>query len=171
MNRQMLPLALRRLILRHSRRRTTLAGALACALLLLASLLSTATTTPADTALLQRFGVQDAHAQGPMDSDILLPEFSDLPLTVQPGQSFPLVAETAPGAQCVGHVTFRGFPTADLEPQTAPDGTCTWDVAVPPTAPPGTATLMIDISRGGQDWSLAGVVYVSPVGGSPTYGQ
>jgi hypothetical protein len=110
------------------------------------------------------------YAQGPMDIGIVLPSFSDLPLSVQPGQSFPLVASTAPGAQCVGHVTFRGFPTADLDPQTASDGTCAWTVAVPQNAMPGTATLGVDISRSGQGWSLAGVVYVAPVGGSPAFG-
>jgi hypothetical protein len=111
-----------------------------------------------------------ANAQGPMDIGIVLPSFSDLPLSVEPGQSFPLVASTAPGAECVGHVTFRGFPTADLDPQTATDGTCAWTVAVPQNAMPGTATLGVDISRSGQGWSLAGVVYVSPVGGSPAFG-
>ena len=40
-----------------------------------------------------------------------------------------------------------------------------------PDARPGTATLSVDISRGGQGWRLAGVIYVSPVGGSPSYGQ
>ena len=153
MDRQTLLLAPRHIVPSRSIRHVALAGLLAGALLLLSSVLS------------------PASAQGPMDSDILLPEFSDLPLTVEPGQTFPLVAATVPGAQCVGHVTFRGSPTTDLDAQTTPDGTCSWDVAVPPTAPPGTATLMIDISRGGQDWSLAGVVYVSPVGGSPSYGQ
>ena len=99
-----------------------------------------------------------------MDIGILSPSFPDLPLALQPGQSFPLVAAIATGSQCVGHVTFRGFPTIDLDPQTASGGTCTWTVDVPPTARPGTATLSVDISRSGQDWSLAGVVYVAPVG-------
>jgi hypothetical protein len=157
MDRQTLPPTLRHIVLSCSVRRVALTGLLAVVLLLV--------------PLLPTSSPSSANAQGPMDTDILLPEFSDLPLTVQPGQTFPLVAATVPGAQCVGHVTFRGSPTTDLDPQTTPDGTCTWDVAVPPSAPPGTATLMIDISRGGQDWSLAGVVYVSPVGGSPTYGQ
>jgi hypothetical protein len=156
---------------RRASRHVALAGLLAVALLLLPSLPSIVGSTSDSTTRLPVLGAQPASAQGPMDTDILLPEFSDLPLTVEPGQTFPLTAATVPGAQCVGHVTFRGFPTTDLDPQTTPDGTCTWDVAVPSAAPPGTATLMIDISRGGQDWSLAGVVYVSPVGGSPTYGQ
>lgn len=157
MDRQTLPLAPRCFNLKSAGRRIALAGLLAGALLLVPSLPSSSPSS--------------VNAQGPMDSDILLPEFSDLPLTVEPGQTFPLVAATAPGAQCVGHVTFRGSPTTDLEAQTTPDGTCAWDVTVPSTAPPGTATLLIDISRGGQDWSLAGVVYVSPPGGSPRYGQ
>jgi hypothetical protein len=99
-----------------------------------------------------------------MDSGILLPSFSDLPLSVQPGQSFPLVASTAPGAQCVGRVTFRNLPPIDLDAQTADGGTCTWTIDVPPTARPGDAIIGIDISRSGQGWALAGVVYVNAVG-------
>ncbi len=122
--------------------------------------------TPGASAYTAALGAATASAQGPMDVGILLPSFSDLPLSVQPGQSFPLTANTAPGAQCVGQVMFRGQPTIELEAQPAPGGTCTWTVDVPPMTRPGTATIGIDVSRSGQGWSLAGVFYVNPVGES-----
>ena len=142
----------------RSRRRllvTVLAGLLAAVLALLPA------PTPDSTAWL---GATPALAQGPVDIGILLPSFSDLPFSVQPGQSFPLIANTAPGASCVGQVTFRDHPPIDLEAQTAPGGICTWTVTVPPTTRPGTATVGIGISRSGQDWSLAGVFYVNAYG-------
>src|SRR5438105_4106128 len=132
MDRQTFPSAHARLILR-----TLLAGALVAGTLMLLP----APPPDAIGTALPRLGASAASAQGPADVDILLPEFSDLPLSVQPGQSFPLMATTAPGAQCVGHVTFRGLPTTDLDAQTASGGLCTWAVDVPPTARPGTAIL------------------------------
>ena len=134
-----------------------LAGLLAAVLSLLPMSTSDATAW---------LGAVPARAQGPVDIGILLPSFTDLPLSVQPGQSFPLIANTAPGASCVGQVTFRDLPPIALDAQTASNGTCTWTVAVPPVTRPGTATIGIGISRSGQDWSLAGVFYVNAYGES-----
>src|SRR6476469_1067620 len=131
MDRQTLRRAHRRHLLR-----TLLAGLLAGTLLLLPGSPPNAIGTSPSW-----LGIPAASAQGPMDIGIRLPSFSDLPLSVLPGQSFPLVASTAPGAQCIGHLTFRGFPTIDFDPQTTPDGACSWTVDVPPTARPGTATI------------------------------
>jgi hypothetical protein len=146
--------------LRSSRRRPlgiVLAGLLAAILTLLPTSASDATTW---------LGATPARAQGPVDIGILLPSFTDLPFSVQPGQSFPLIANTAPGASCVGQVTFRDLPPIVLDAQTAPNGVCTWTVAVPPVTRPGTATISIGLNRSGQNWSLAGVFYVNAVGES-----
>jgi hypothetical protein len=107
-----------------------------------------------------------AQAQGPMDVDIFSPSFTALPLSVQPGQRFDIGVATAPGATCVGRLTFRNEPTIELEATTAIGGACGWTVDVPPTARPGTGTIGVDIARRGQGWSLAGVLYVNPVGES-----
>ena len=111
-------------------------------------------------------GARAAHAQGPMDIGILSPSFAELPQSVQPGQSFRLVASTAPNAQCVGQVTFRHLPPVVLDEQSASGGVCAWIVEVPPTLRNGNASIAIDISRGGQGWFLAGVFYVNAPGES-----
>ena len=107
-----------------------------------------------------------AQAQGPMDLGILSPSFTALPLSVQPGQRFDIGVSTAPGATCVGQLAFRNEQPIELEETTATGGACGWTVDVPPTARPGTGTIGVDIARRGQGWSLAGVLYVSPVGES-----
>lgn len=141
----------------HRPRATVLAGLLAAALALLPA-------PPLDAAAW--LGATPVYAQGPVDIGILLPTFSGLPLSVQPGQSFPLIVNTAPGARCVGQVTFRDHPPIELEAQAASDGTCTWTVDVPPTTRPSTAIIGIGLSRSGQNWSLAGVFYVGAIGES-----
>jgi hypothetical protein len=140
--------------------RTALAGLLAGLVALLP------TPSPALQSSAPWLGAAPALAQGGMDYGILLPSFSDLPLSVQPGQSFPLIVNTAPGTQCVGRVDFRGEPTIELDAQPAPSGTCAWTIDVPQTARPGTAIIGIDFNRGGQDWSLAGVTFVNAIGES-----
>jgi hypothetical protein len=107
-----------------------------------------------------------AQAQGPMDLGILSPSFTALPLSVQPDQRFDIGVSTAPGATCVGQLTFRDEPPIELEAMTATGGTCGWTVDVPPTARPGTATVGVDFARSGQGWALAGVLYVNAVGES-----
>jgi hypothetical protein len=111
-------------------------------------------------------GVRTAHAQGGMDIDILSPSFTSLPVSVQPGQEFTISVATAPGARCVGTLTFRGQQPIELEATPAPSGACAWDVGVPLDARPGTGTVSVDLSRSGQHWALSGIVYVSPVGES-----
>jgi hypothetical protein len=110
--------------------------------------------------------VTTANAQGGMDVGILTPSFSELPLSVQPGETFVIGVSTAPGARCSGQVTFRDHPPIDLEEIPAPSGTCSWSVTVPPTVRPSTGTIVIPITRSGQWWTLYGVAYVRPVGES-----
>jgi hypothetical protein len=107
-----------------------------------------------------------ANAQGRMDIGILSPTFSQLPSSVLPGETFEIGVSTAPGARCTGQVTFRDQPPIDLDEAPAPSGTCSWSVTVPTTTRPGTATIVIPITRSGQWWTLHGIVYVRPVGES-----
>jgi hypothetical protein len=111
-------------------------------------------------------GAIRSSAQGGMDVGILTPSFSNLPLSVQPGETFVVGVSTAPGARCSGQVTFRDHPPIDLEQVAAPGAACTWSVTVPPTVRPSTATIVVPITRSGQWWTLHGVVYVRPVGES-----
>ena len=99
-----------------------------------------------------------------MDVGILTPTFSELPLSVKPGDTFVVGVATAPGARCSGQMAFRNQPPIELGEMPAPRGSCSWSVDVPPAAYPGTGTLVVDIARSGQTWALFGVVYVSPVG-------
>ena len=50
-------------------------------------------------------------------------------------------------------------------PDVATEGeTCAWRVTAPVTTSPGTAVITVEVSRSGQSWQLAGVVYVNPFG-------
>src|SRR4051812_377640 len=113
-------------------------------------------------------GSEIAQAQGPMDIGIVSPSFSELPISVQPGQTFTIGVSTAPDATCAGSVTFRTPPTTEptieLPAMTAAGGICSWTVEVPPTTNPGVGTIGVDIARSGQGWAFSGVVYVSPPG-------
>jgi hypothetical protein len=114
-------------------------------------------------------GAATTAAQGGMDVDILTPSWIELPLAVQPGQSFVASVATAAGARCSGETMFRSqppLPPAELDETPAPAGVCSWTVDVPPTAYPGSGTIVVDITRSGQTWALYGVVYVQPVGDS-----
>lgn len=125
------------------------------------------TPFPAPAALTTHAGTPVAHAQGDMDIGILTPSFSDLPRSsLLPGETFTIGVSTAPGARCSGTVTFRDHPPLDLEEVAAPGGACGWDVTIPPTVRPSTATIVIPITRSGQWWTLYGIVYVRPVGES-----
>jgi hypothetical protein len=128
-------------------------------------LLLASTGVPTPTSPLMALpGVGVAWAQGGMDVDILTPGFTELPLSVQPGEPFTVSAATAAGAQCVGTVAFRDHPSIELAAMAAPDGICSWDVTTPPTVRPSTGIVHIDIDRGGQTWALTGTLWVSVVG-------
>jgi hypothetical protein len=116
------------------------------------------------TGLTERVGISVAQAQGGMDVSILTPSFSQLPRTVHPGEQFTIGALTAAGAQCVGTLEFRDHPVIELSAMPAPGGECAWTVDVPPTVRPSTGIIMIDLSKGGQSWQLAGTLWVSVVG-------
>jgi hypothetical protein len=125
------------------------------------------TPFPATAALTTHPDAPVAHAQGDMDIGILTPSFSDLPRSsLLPGETFTIGVSTAPGARCSGTVSFNDHPPIDLGEVTAPDGACGWDVTIPPTVRPSTATIVIPITRSGQWWTLYGIVYVRPVGES-----
>jgi hypothetical protein len=119
-----------------------------------------------DSATMLDIGAHPASAQGLVDVGILGPSFSELPRTVEPGETFTIGASTAPGARCSGQVTFRDHPPIDLEEVAAPNGTCSWSVTVPGTVRSSTSIIVIPITRSGQWWKLYGIVYVSPVGES-----
>jgi hypothetical protein len=134
---------------------------------LLAGVLTTMPLPAADgSRALFAIGAPAASAQGPVDVGILGPSFSELPRTVEPGQTFTIGASTAPGARCSGQITFRDHPPIDLEEIAAPAGTCSWNVTVPGTVRSSTAIIVIPITRSGQWWTLYGIVFVSPVGES-----
>ena len=101
-----------------------------------------------------------------MDVGLVTPSFTELPLAVQPGDTFVVGVSTAPGARCSARWTFRNLPPIDLEEISAPAATCSWSVTVPPTVRPSTATIVVPLTRSGQWWTLYGVVYVRPVGES-----
>jgi hypothetical protein len=146
----------------HGRRGRLLGSALLAGLLAVAPAPAADRTDP--TPLL--VGAQAVRAQGGMDVGILLPSFYELPMAVNPGETFTIGASTAPGARCAGQLSFRNLPPIDLEAVAAPGGACAWTVTVPPTTRNGNGTIAIDISRNGQRWALYGVVYVRPVGES-----
>src|SRR5581483_6034804 len=45
-----------------------------------------------------------------MDTDVTSADVSDIPLSVQPGDTFSIGIDAAPGAHCAGTITFRGPP-------------------------------------------------------------
>ncbi len=125
----------------------------------------TGATTPwSDTDVNGSGGVPVAQAQGGMDVAILTPGFTELPLSVQPGEQFVVTASTASGARCAGTLQFRDHTAIELEALAAPNGTCSWTVTAPPTVRPSTGIVRIDISRNGQAWALVGTLWVSVVG-------
>lgn len=127
-----------------------------------APLATTAARVP--LRLTDGIGAHVAHAQGGMDVGILTPAFTQLPLSVQPGQQFVIGVATAAGARCVGTLQFRDHPSIELAATPAPGGTCSWTVDVPPTVRPSTGIVTIDLSNGGQHWRLVGTLWVSVVG-------
>jgi hypothetical protein len=130
------------------------------------ALLASTTAPGFGTNLIGDGTVPVARAQGDMDVGILTPGFTELPLSVQPGQQFVVTVATAAGARCVGTLEFRDHPIIELEAQAAPTGACSWTVTAPPTVRASTGIVRIDISRSGQAWGLVGTLWVSVVGES-----
>jgi hypothetical protein len=99
-----------------------------------------------------------------IDPDITTPGFSELPISVQPGETFTIGVDAAPGAHCAGSITFRALMPAELPDVAAEGEICSWSVTAPATTSPGTAVIAVQVARSGQSWPLAGVVYVAPIG-------
>lgn len=132
---------------------------------LLAGVLALLPVPTSDNSVLRSVvGAPSVSAQGPVDVGILGPSFAELPRAVDPGQTFTIVAATAPGARCSGQVTFRDHPPIDLEDVAAPGGTCSWNVTVPATVRSSTGIIVIPITRSGQWWTLYGITFVRTVG-------
>jgi hypothetical protein len=99
-----------------------------------------------------------------LDPLLTTPGFSELPRSVEPGQEFTIGVETAPGAHCAGSIAFRAMDPVDLPDVPTNGQICSWRVTAPVTTSPGTAVVTVEVSKSGQSWRLAGVVYVNPVG-------
>jgi hypothetical protein len=92
------------------------------------------------------------------------PELSTQPRSVQPGETFEIDVDTAPGAHCAGSISFRTLLPLDLPDVVAEGETCAWRVTAPATTSPGSAPIVVQVARSGQNWRVVGVVYVNPVG-------
>jgi len=101
-----------------------------------------------------------------MDVEVTSSDVTEIPLSVQPGQTFTIGIDAAPGAHCAGTITFRGPPPIDLPDVVANGEICSWSVTTPPIARQGTAIVDTQVSKNGQSWRVAGVVYVNPPGES-----
>jgi hypothetical protein len=101
-----------------------------------------------------------------MDVEVTSSDITDIPLSVQPGQTFTIGIDAAPGAHCAGTITFRGPPPIELPDVVANGEICSWSVTTPTIARQGTAIVDTQVSKNGQSWRVAGVVYVNPPGES-----
>jgi hypothetical protein len=108
----------------------------------------------------------DSGVTASMDTAVTSPAINDLPLSVDPGDTFDVNVSTAPSAHCAGSITFRGLPPMALADTDANGSICSWSVTVPTTAQPGTAVIGAQVARSGQRANIAGVVYVNPFGES-----
>jgi hypothetical protein len=101
-----------------------------------------------------------------MDVEVTSSDVTEIPLSVQPGQTFTIGIDAAPGAHCAGTITFRGPPPIELPDVVANGEICSWSVTTPTIARQGTAIVDTQVSKNGQSWRVAGVVYVNPPGES-----
>jgi hypothetical protein len=108
----------------------------------------------------------DPDVSASMDTAVTSADISDLPLSVQPGQAFTIGIDAAPGAHCAGTITFRGPPPMELPDVAANGEVCSWSITAPVTARQGTAIIDTQVTKNGQSWRVAGVVYVNPPGES-----
>ena len=97
-----------------------------------------------------------------MDVDVTSSDVSQVPRSVEPGDTFTVGIHTEPGAHCAGTISFRGLPPMELPDVAANGGICAWSVTAPLVAREGTAVVDTQVSRGGQSWRVATVVYVNP---------
>jgi hypothetical protein len=108
----------------------------------------------------------DPGVSASMDVTVTSADVTDIPLSVQPGQTFTVTIHAATGAHCAGTITFRGPPPMELADVAANGEVCAWSVTTPDIARQGTAIVDTQVTKNGQSWRVAGVVYVNPPGES-----